>query len=127
MGEITISQAWAWLLAAAVALNSLARAWEIIKPKGNVKKKLAEQETLITSLTERVKALESVDIKSALREHNAQLSEDEKRLQALENATVITMETMLAIVQHELDGNNVEGLRKTRDKLNSYLTSQLKG
>lgn len=119
-GDITISAAWAWVLAACAALITLAKVWEIVKGWGNgtVKRDVA---TLIKDnerLKERITALEALKVQDAL-------DKDESRLKSLEEANVITMQTMLALVQHELDGNNVAGLRDTRDKLNKYLTQHL--
>lgn len=127
MGSITISEAWAWVLAACAAIAAISKALEIIKSwagsdfRTMVKKHDAE----IIEIKKRLDKLESSNIEDDLKEHAQLLAKDEDRLRSLEEANVITMQTMLALVQHELDGNNVAGLRDTRDKLNKYLTQHL--
>ena len=97
MGEITITTAMSWLLAACAALISIAKAWEIVRKwgKGDIAKRL-----------------DAADRK---------LAEDALRIKGLEDGQAITMRALLAIVNHEIDGNNIEGLKNTRDALQRYL------
>ena len=126
MGEITLSTAWAWVLAGCAALVSIAKAWEILKSfgKADLRRKLDTQASTINQLDGRLKSLEAANYQEAIRKHADLLAKDEQRLKALEDANVITMKTMLALVQHEIDGNNIEGLKDTRDKLQSYLINR---
>lgn len=97
MGEITISTAWGWLLAACAAVVTLAKAWEIVKKWGKG------------------------DIAKRLEEADRKLQSDAIRIKGLEDGQAITMRALLAIVNHEIDGNNIEGLKNTRDALQRYL------
>ena len=120
LGDVTISAAWGWVLAGCTAFITFMKVYEIVKGwgSGDLKREVKALRQDNESLKQRMTALESLKVQDAL-------EKDESRLQSLEEANVITMQTMLALVQHELDGNNVAGLRETRDRLNNYLTQHI--
>lgn len=57
----------------------------------------------------------------ALAKHQRLLDNDNKRLKELEESNKIIMQSMLAIMSHEIDGNHVEDLKQARDDLQKYL------
>jgi hypothetical protein len=57
----------------------------------------------------------------ALVRHQRMLDNDNKRLKELEESNKIIMQSMLAIMSHEIDGNHVEDLKQARDDLQKYL------
>ena len=57
----------------------------------------------------------------ALSRHQEMLDNDNKRLKELEESNKIIMQSMLAIMSHEIDGNHVEDLKQARDDLQKYL------
>lgn len=57
----------------------------------------------------------------ALARHQRMLDNDNKRLKELEESNKIIMQSMLAIMSHEIDGNHVEDLKQARDDLQKYL------
>ena len=57
----------------------------------------------------------------ALERHQRLLDNDNKRLKELEESNKIIMQSMLAIMSHEIDGNHVEDLKQARDDLQKYL------
>lgn len=57
----------------------------------------------------------------ALERHQRLLDNDNKRLKELEESNKIIMQSMLAIMSHEIDGNHVEDLKQARDELQKYL------
>lgn len=57
----------------------------------------------------------------ALARHQEMLDNDNKRLKELEESNKIIMQSMLAIMSHEIDGNHVEDLKQARDDLQKYL------
>ena len=57
----------------------------------------------------------------ALSKHQEMLDNDNKRLKELEESNKIIMQSMLAIMSHEIDGNHVEDLKQARDDLQKYL------
>lgn len=108
MGDITISTAWGWILAAAAAIVAISKAWEILKPKFHpeleLRKKMSVCETLLANDDLRIKKLE-------------QYRENSKEFQG------VMCRVMLAQLNHELSGNDIEYLRNARDELNEYLTN----
>lgn len=56
-----------------------------------------------------------------LKKHDALLDNDNKRLNALEKSSNLTMKALLALLQHGIDGNDVEGMRKVKKELEDYL------
>lgn len=53
--------------------------------------------------------------------HDEMLDRDNKRLKELEESNKIIMQSMLALMSHELDGNHHEELKQARDDLQKYL------
>lgn len=97
MGEITISTAWGWLLAACAAVVTIAKAWDIVKHWGKG------------------------DVKSELRKLRADRDADQKKISDLEEANAVTMRALLALVRHSINGNNIEGLKQTQTEIQDYL------
>lgn len=102
MQNITLGEAWGWLLAAAAAIVALSKAWDVIaarfKPMKNVK--------------ERITSIE------------AKLDVDKKRLDSQDKANAVIFRALYAQINHELSGNGVEILRKARDEIQDYLTER---
>ena len=108
MGDITLSTAWACILGVCAAIVSIAKAWEIIRRFGKS------------------------DLRAALKKTNDQLDADARKIQELENAVKalksandITMQALLAMVNHEIDGNNIQGLKDMRNTLQDYLVHRI--
>ena len=57
----------------------------------------------------------------ALKKHQELLENDNRRLKELEESNKIIMQSMLAMMSHELDGNHHEELKQARDDLQKYL------
>lgn len=110
MGTITLAQGWAWLLAAASAFLLICNAAErIVAVVKMAKAPEAEQEKEIRQLKADV-----ADIKEKLKSDKAELDDSKK-------ANHITQEALLALLEHGLNGNNVEQMTKAKDKLHDYL------
>lgn len=97
MGDVTISAVWLWVLGAASALSVLKNAWDIIKRWGKG------------------------DLTKHMSEVDRQIEADRKRLDALEKGQAITMRALLALINHEIDGNNIEGMKTMRTEISNYL------
>lgn len=102
MSDITLGEAWAWLLAAAAGLVSLAKAWDIVAARLKPQKEL-----------EKVVA-----------EHSRQLVRDQERLDEQERANAVVFRALYALINHEISGNGDEILRKSRDEIQNYLTGR---
>ena len=59
-----------------------------------------------------------------LKKHDAMLTNDSNRLKSLEEGTNITLKALLVLIRHGIDGNDVEGMKRVRDELQSYLISR---
>lgn len=102
MNQITLGEAWAWLLAAAAALVSLAKAWDIIAARMKPQRQL----------------------RAAVAEHDRQLARDKQRLDEQERANAVIFRALYAQINHEISGNGDEILRKSRDEIQDYLTGR---
>lgn len=102
MQNITLGEAWTWLLAAAAAIVALSKAWDVImkkiKPHKDTEKRLETIEQL--------------------------LSNDKKRLDEQDKANAVVFRALYAQINHELSGNGNEILRKSRDEIQDYLTNR---
>lgn len=68
------------------------------------------------------------DIKDRLKAHDDMLEEEERKIEILESQIAsaksmnnIEMRALLAIVRHEIDGNNINGLKDVREEIQNYL------
>lgn len=108
MDNITISEAWGWVIAAAAAIVALSQAYKVIKA-----------------------AITRPEI-DMVHKHAEQLARDNRRLQALEDAqedakhcNAVQLRSIQALINHELSGNDVDHLRSARDEINDYLTNRM--
>lgn len=89
----------------------------------NVVKKAREPEDVqnqrITNVEEGIKLLNTrVDTL------NGYVDQDKKRLDHLEFGNEATNEALLALLNHALNGNDVDGLKSAKKKLEAYLISR---
>lgn len=49
------------------------------------------------------------------------LNSDKHRLDALEEGNRVTQRAILALLQHAIDGNDIDGLKEAHDELTDYL------
>lgn len=98
MGKITLSMLWTWLLAACGGIAVIAKAAEILRRYG--RNELIKNQK---HNKRRIRALEAKD---------KQRRDTERML----------MRALLALVNHSIDGNGIEGLKQTRGELTDFLT-----
>ena len=48
----------------------------------------------------------------------------DKRIADMETGNKIVQKSILALLEHSIDGNNVEGLKKAKDELSQYLINK---
>lgn len=53
------------------------------------------------------------------------LDSDKQRLDDLETGLKYTLESLLALLSHAIDGNEVDGLKKAKQHLNDYLIQKV--
>lgn len=66
----------------------------------------------------------SADLKKEVDEHSRLLESDNKRLKEVEESNRLILQSLLVIVNHEISGNGIEGMKKTRDELQEYLVNR---
>lgn len=110
MENITPSALWSLVLAAASALVLIANAAEkiVLAVKAAKAPELKQDE-------------EIQKLKADVKDIKAKLEKDKARLDDSQNANHITQEALLALLEHGLNGNNVEQMNKAKDKLQNYL------
>lgn len=99
----TITQLFQIFLTLCGAIMTVGGAWAIVK---NIRDKAKEPD-------------EERD--ETLKKHGEMLDNDNRRLKELEEGNKVIMQSMLALMSHELDGNHTEQLRKAKDDLEQYL------
>lgn len=102
MGDITLGQVWAWLLAAAAAIVTLSKVVDIISARLKPNKELAKK----------------------IEAHDRMLKSDKERLDNQEKANAVIFRALYAQINHEISGNGDEILRKARDEIQDYLTNR---
>lgn len=61
-----------------------------------------------------------------LKRHEEKLNNDNNRLINIEKEMTITLKALLALLRHDIDGNDIESMKKVRDDLQSYLIERKK-
>lgn len=56
-----------------------------------------------------------------LDKHDQMLNNDDARLKSLEKSSTITIKALLALLQHGIDGNDIESMKKVKHELEEYL------
>ena len=69
----------------------------------------ADQDKRITKLEERVNAMEGF------------LKKDKLRLDRMDEGQHVTMQALLALLDHNLDGNNIDQMQKAKEALQNHL------
>lgn len=69
-------------------------------------------------------AEKEVTVNERLRKHDEMLAKDQKRIEALESDTSMILQTMLALIDHEITGNSIENLKHTKENLTKYLVER---
>lgn len=104
LGNVTIGQAWEWILAAAAAIYAIAKAYEVIK---GARRKLPCQAN-----------------GEDLRQIHRALDRDKERLDKQDRANGVMFRAQLAQINHILTGNGNDKLRETRDEIQEFLTKR---
>ena len=108
MPNISLQDAWGWLLSAAAAVYSLSKAFEVISKQfhfhleDDYKDKIDAINTRIDKLEQKIDSRQKVQ-------------DDE--FKRLHEQTGILCQAMFAQLNHELSGNDVALLRSSRDLL----------
>jgi len=61
------------------------------------------------------------NLEQTVQRHDERLQKDHERLNDLEHANRIQMRALMAMLHHEIDGNSVDGLKKSYEEIQQYL------
>ena len=110
MGDLTPAEIWTGLLAAASAIVLLSNAAEKIgKAIQTAKAPNVRQDERITDLEDWRKGVDS------------KLAEDKKRLDIIDTGN---RATHLALLDHGIDGNNIEQMQHAKEELQNHLINR---
>ena len=94
--SFTLAEAWAFLIYAAGAAAGLYAGGVAISK-------------VITAVKKRVNAMEGF------------LRNDKQRLDRMDEGQHVTMQALLALLDHNLDGNNIDQMQKAKEALQKHL------
>lgn len=104
---------WTLLLAAASAIVLLANAVEkIVKAVQAAKAPGAEQDKRLEDLERRMDAAEK------------KMNKDAEHLAAIDDSTRVTQVALLALLDHGIDGNNIDQMRHAKEELQTHLINR---
>ena len=109
MENITLGQLWGYILAAAAALVTLGKAWDWVAARLKPNK----------------------DMRAKVEEHDKMLAQGSKQFQAIKDelseqrdATNFLLRMDVALMNHFIDGNSTESMKKTRDAVTEFLSER---
>ena len=113
----TPTQVYTFIVSVLAFIASVgAAATAIGKAIAKAKQPETDQNNRIKNLEERVSSVEKT-----LEKHTSFFSTDDARMTALEEANKVLMRALLAILAHEIDGNNTAELKTAHRELQDYL------
>ena len=119
-GVLTLQEFWTILMGCCSALITISAAVAVII---SAIKKLKEPENVqnreIQELKDKMKGFED-----RLNRHDEFFGNDNKRLLAIEEGNRVTQQALLALMQHAINGNDVDKLKKAEDDLKTYLINK---
>lgn len=107
------NEIWAWVLAAASAIVLLSNAAEKIgKAIQTAKAPNVRQDERISNLEEWRKGVDT------------KLDNDNKRLNVIDTGNRATQRALLALLDHGIDGNNIEQMQHAKEELQNHLINR---
>lgn len=119
-GQLSFEEFWTILMGCCSALITISAAVAIVI---SAVKKLKEPENAqnreIKELRDKMNTIED-----RLNRHDEFFGNDNKRLSAIEEGNRVTQQAILALMQHAINGNDVDKLKKAEDDLKTYLINK---
>lgn len=108
-----LTNAWAVILAAVSAFVLLSNAAEkIVKAYRAAKAPDEEQNRKITQLEDEIKEIKK------------KLEKDHDRFEGLDSGNRVTQQALLALLDHGIDGNNIEQMQHAKEALQAHLINK---
>ena len=100
---------------------------EAVSPLSNLFETSKENERDITRLKQDVADLQqkSTDYDDYFRKDKKALEKDREELDDLKKATVLLLQAVSELIEHEIHGGHEEELTQTNDKIDDYLRNRL--
>ena len=114
VSNITVGQLWAGVLLISVICTTISKIIE------GIVRFVSKAQAPEKAQNERIEALERdvVELKKML-------TNDDRRLKDFEEANQLVIIALLNLLRHGLDGNDINGMKKARDELESYLARKV--
>lgn len=113
MEELTVTEVWAAILAVASAIVLLANAAEkIIKGIQAAKAPSVQQNQRLEALEKRMGVVEK------------KLDKDQKHFDAIDASNRVTQVALLALLDHGIDGNNIDQMQHAKEELQTHLINR---
>ncbi len=80
-----------------------------------------------SDLEKRVELLEKqveYEIKTRFADFDAKFGRDKARLDSIEEGNKVILQSLLAIMKHDIDGNNIDDLKKASKDLQDYMVNK---
>lgn len=113
MDKLTPDTIWTFVLAVASAVVLLSNAVE------KIVKAIQAAKAPNQSQNERLSALETWK-----EEVEGKLNHDHERFESLDSGNRVTQRALLALLNHGIDGNNIEQMQKAKEELQDYLINR---
>lgn len=111
--SFTPNELWTWFLGACVAVGTISGAGAAL---GSWLKKAKQPET---EREERISKLEKT-----VTQHDTFFRSDKNRLDEIENGNRVMQMALLALLDHGIDGNNLEQMKQAKDDLQRHLVER---
>jgi hypothetical protein len=113
MGDLTLTEIWAWLLGAALAIRTLSDAAEkIVKAIKVAKAPNDEQNRRLDELEEWRKGVDQ------------KLINDNNHLSTIDSDNRVTQRALIALLEHGIDGNNIKQMQDAKNELQNHLINR---
>lgn len=99
---------------------SAAAVWGICMKIASWAKKPNEQQN--KQIEEQKKEIE--EIKKTLKEHESFFAKDKQIIAAIKEENHLVMESLFALLQHGIDGNNIEPMQQAQKRIQDYLINK---
>ena len=111
--SFTPSELWAWFIGACVAVVTISGAGAAL---GSWLKKAKQPET--------ERDLRISKLEETVARHDAFFRADKCRLDEIENGNRVTQMALLALLDHGIDGNNLEQMKQAKEDLQRHLVER---
>lgn len=111
--SFTPSELWTWFLGACMAVATISGAGAAL---GSWLKKAKQPET---EREQRISKLEET-----VARHDSFFRSDKNRLDEIENGNRVTQMALLALLDHGIDGNNLEQMKQAKEDLQRHLVER---